>query len=172
MSVDLIKQIREALSNSDINISTIGTYVSALANLCRRMNVASSPLTCFRDRDNCDLIIRFIKTHPAYQHLGYRNILYSALYKISNFPIYAEQVAVLRPIIHNNALTQQQLPSRQGKEITQEQIASIHHKHLARFHSITGNGIEKTHAATDAMISGLMSGAYANQGCPPRRLLE
>ena len=160
-------------SNHSTEPSTHLTYASYLSNLLIRMGVVKTHLEFLLDPDNSDSIIRFVQSDPAYNNPGSKSVLFSALLKITGQDVYRDIVKDLRTDIDTRSFQQKQLPSRIGKELTQNQISEIHSTAVNAFQTLfvaraPVNRIIS--AATDALITGLMSGVYPI--CPPRRLQE
>ena len=174
---EILNALYSSNANESAQESTLQTYSVYLHNLLKRLHTLVSPFTTYvdpidflQDDTNTTIIIDFINNHSAYTNIGSRSVLFSALYKLSGLDCYREQVEKLRGDINSESIQQKQLPQRAGKELSQEDINYIHRRSLVDYLSLNHNDPFRVTAATNALITGLMTGVYA--GCPPRRLQE
>lgn len=175
MSSQIKQKIYEVFnsSNHSTEPSTHFTYASYLSNLLKRMGVIKNQVEFLLDTNNSPSIILFVNSNNAYVNTGSKSVLFSALLKITGQDVYRDLIKDLRKDIDTKSFQQKQLPSRIGKELTQNQILAIHSRALNNFQILFISHAPLPHvinAATEALMTGLMTGVYPV--CPPRRLQE
>ena len=154
------------------NEKTFVTYESALFNFYRKVYAPNPQWTIIMETltspDNVDFLMEKINEHIPNDQC--KRKLLSALGKISGCGKYIDAIKPISRLIQTAYTTRDIKPEREEQRKSKEDLMKIHKHWMEEFNIKNQSTKKKIRSATNAIITGLMTGVYDK--CPPRRLQD